>query len=185
MLSEAIVFFSWSTNLLRLTPTVQPTATMRHWCSGEKDVAGWLVGQSGYTGMWGLLFVWERSGSGGECHWWLQGGRMNLQEVFLLSPSPPTLVLSVSIVFFFQCVRTFTVPSLSPLRPRSPGTTTALSCPVNTHTPPLLGAYVCQGMRNMGPRLLFLSTSLPLEGCDCVSVLWCWMINCVFAYPHF
>lgn len=99
---------------------------------------GWLVGRSGYIGMQGLLFVWERSGSGRECHWWLQRRRMNLQEVFSLSlsrlPRSHSLCLSFPI-FFFLCVRTFTVPSLSLLRPQSPGTTTALSCPVNTHTP--------------------------------------------------
>lgn len=59
-------------------------------------------------------------------------------SVLSLSPSPdsPALILSVSLsLSFFFCVRTVTVPSLSLLRPQSPGTTTALSCPVNTHTP--------------------------------------------------
>lgn len=82
---------------------------IRLWSSRESDVVQlWLVGQSGYTGMRGLLFVWERSGSGRECHWWLQRRRMNLQEVFSLSLSLPTPPLSFSLslfpYLFFFCV---------------------------------------------------------------------------------
>lgn len=41
----------------------------------------------------------------------------------------------------------------------------------HTHTPPLLGAYVCQGQGNTGPLLLFLSTSLLLLGWSvCVGI---------------
>lgn len=95
-------------------------------------------------------------------------------SVLSLSRLPRSHSLCLSFpIFFFLCVRTFTVPSLSLLRPQSPGTTTALSCPVNTHThtPPLLGAYVCQGQGNTGPLLLFLSTSLLLLGWSvCVGI---------------
>lgn len=101
-------------NTVKQTPPAQlkPTAMIRLWSSRESDVVqlwldGWLVGRSGYIGMQGLLFVWERSGSGRECHWWLQRRRMNLQEVFSLSLSPdsPALILSVSLsLSFFFCV---------------------------------------------------------------------------------
>lgn len=55
-------------------------------------------------------------------------------------PPPPPHSCSLCLsIFFFLCVRTFTVPSLSPLRPRSPGTTAALSWPCE-HTPLLYWA---------------------------------------------
>lgn len=142
------------------------------WGFGPVGRAMWLVGRSGYTGMQGLLFVCERSGSGGECHWWLQRGRKNLQEVFSLSPRSPTLPLPFSLplslrlsfsIFFSVCVRTFTVPSLS-LWGHGPQAQPLLCLALWTHTPPLLGAYVCQGQGNTGPLLLFLSTSLLLHG---------------------
>lgn len=173
------------TNIPELTSTAQPTAMMRLCSHGESDLVqlwldGWLVGRSGYTGMQGLLFVWERSGSGGECHWWLQRGRMNLQEVFSLSLLPHSHSLCLSI--FSLCVRTFTVPSLSLLRPRSPGTTTALSCPVNTHpsstgclrlpapekhraTAPILihitaSAWMCLSVSELNGKLFFTHLTL-------------------------
>lgn len=151
---------------------------------------GWLVGRSGYTGMQGLLFAWERSGSGGECHWWLQRGRKKLQEVFSLSLYPPlpplshshslSLCLSLSpslsvplyLFFFSVCENLHRAEPLS-LRPRSPGTTTALSCPVNTHpsSTGLLRLPAPGKHRATAPILIHIAAPAWMM-CVCVTAEW-------------
>lgn len=101
-------------------------------------MAGWLAGQA--TLECRVFCLSERGVGQGEnaiddCReeeWTSRKCSLSLSLSRL--PRSHSLCLSFPI-FFFLCVRTVTVPSLSLLRPQSPGTTTALSCPVNTHTP--------------------------------------------------
>lgn len=126
------------------TDISEPTPMVRLRSSGESDVVGlwldgWLVGRSGYTGMrWSFVCLREE---------WVRG-RMPLMiaerkneppgSVLSLSPLPhsPTLILSPSLslfsLSFSVCENLHRAEPLS-LRPRSPGTTTALSCLENTH----------------------------------------------------
>lgn len=143
------------------TAQPKPIPVMRHWSSwGERcgsTVVGWLAG-------WLVRLHWNAGSFVCLREEWVRG-RMPLMiaerkneppgSVLSLSPLPhsPTLPLSFSLrlslcpsfsLSFSACENLHRAEPLA-LGPRSPGTTTALSCPCE-HTPLLyMGAYVCQG----------------------------------------
>ena len=142
-------------------------------------MAGWLAGQA--TLECGLFCLSERGVGQGEnaiddC----SKEERTSRKCSLSPPAPPlphshslslSLPLSLFLYLFSVCENLHCAEPLS-LRPRSPGTTTALSCPVNTH-PSSTGRLRLPGPGKHGataPILIHIAAPAWMV-CVCVSAL--------------
>lgn len=164
----------------KLTSRAQTSAVMRLWSSvgGEMRFSrGWLAG-------WLVRLHWNAGSFVCLGEEWVRrrmplmiAERKNEPPGSVLSVSAPPLSFSLSLYPFFfpACENLHRAEPLS-AEATVPRHNRCFFLPLWTPPPPppLLGAYVCQGKRNTGPQLLFLSASLPLDGCKHPR----WMVNC-------
>lgn len=167
-----------STTQLKPTPMMRLWSSWGEWCGST--VVGWLAG-------WPVRLHWNAGSFVCLREEWVRG-RMPLMiaerkneppgSALSLFPHPhsPTLILSPSVslsLSFSVCENLHRAEPLS-LRPRSPGTTTALSCPVNTH-PSSTGRLCLPGPvkhRATAPILIHIAAPAWMVCmCVCVSVL--------------